>query len=135
MDMGAVMQEIADRLDTIYKLRVFGHPPDKPPSAPAAVVTYPGELTYDGGYGRGMDRMDPGVVALVGKVSDRTARDRIAKYCAGSGDASFKEVLESGEYETFDSLRVTRVEFDVIAIGAVEYLSATFTLDIVGKGA
>jgi hypothetical protein len=135
MDMGAVMQELADRLDTIEKLRVFGHPPDKPPSAPAAVVTYPGVLTYDGGYGRGMDMMDPSIVALVGKVSDRTARDRIAKYCAGSGASSFKEVLESGEYETFDSVRVKQVEFDTIAIGAVEYLSATFTLDIVGRGA
>jgi hypothetical protein len=135
MDMGAVMQELADRLDTISGLRVFGHPPDKPPSAPAAVVTYPGVLTYDGGYGRGMDQMDPAVIALVGKVSDRTARDRIAKYCAGSGASSFKAVLESGVYDSFDSVRVKQAEFDVIAIGAVEYLSATFTLDIVGRGA
>lgn len=133
--MGEVMQEIADRLDTIADLRVFGHPPDKPPSPPAAVVTYPGTLTFDGGYARGMDRMDPSVVALVGKVSDRTARDRIAQYAAGSGTASFKAVLESGTYTTFDSLRVTEIAFDIIGIGAVEYLSATFTLDIVGIGA
>lgn len=137
MDMGEVMQQVADRLDTIPGLRVFGYPPDKPPPAPSAVVTYPGTLTYDGGYARGMDRMDPTVVALVGKVSDRTARDRISKYANGSGDESFKQLLEAEDWEhsTFDSMRVTQVEFDVIAIGAVEYLSATFTLDIVGKGA
>lgn len=135
MDMGAVMQQVADRLDTIAGLRVFAYPPDKPPSAPAAVVTYPGTLTFDGGYNRGMDRLDPTVVALVGKVDTRTARDRIAKYCAGSGVESFKQVLESGEYTAFDTLRVTQVEFDILTIGAVEYLSATFTLDVVGKGA
>lgn len=137
MDMGAVMQQVADRLDTISGLRVFGYPPDKPPPAPSAVVTYPGTLTYDGGYARGMDRMDPTVVALVGKVSDRTARDRISKYANGSGDESFKQLLEAEgwAHSEFDSVRVTQVEFDVIAIGAIEYLSATFTLDIVGKGA
>lgn len=135
--MGVVMQQVADRLDTIPGLRVFGYPPDKPPPAPSAVVTYPGLLTFDGGYARGMDRMDPTVVALVGKVSERTARDRISLYCNGSGPESFKAVLEAEgwEHSAFDSLRVTQVEFDIIAIGAVEYLSATFTLDIVGEGA
>lgn len=135
--MGAVMQEIADRLDTIPKLRVFAHPPDKPPPAPAAVVTYPGTLAYDGGYGRGMDQMNPTVIALVGKVETRTSRDRISEYVNGSGAASFKSVLEDEDWEhdTFDSLRVTQVEFDIISIGGVEYLSATFTLDITGKGA
>ena len=135
MDMGACMQEIADRLDTIAGLRVFGWPPDKPPPAPAAVVTYPETLTFDGAYARGMDKMDPSVVALVGKVSDRTARDRISEYAAGSGDKSFKAVIESGTYTTFDSVRVTAIAFDIVAIGAIEYLSATFTLDIVGEGA
>jgi hypothetical protein len=135
MDMGAVMQEVADQLDTIAGLRVFGYPPDKPPPAPSAVVTYPDALTFDGGYGRGMDRMDPSVVALVGKVDTRTTRDRIAKYCAGSGTESFKAVLEAGTYQTFDSVRVASVAFDIVAIGAIEYLAATFTLDIVGKGA
>lgn len=137
MDMGAVMQAVADRLDTIPNLRVFGYPPDKPPPAPSAVVTYPGTLAYDAAYARGMDKMDPTVVALVGKVSDRTARDRIGKYCNGSGAESFKALLEAEDWEhpTFDSLRVTQVEFDIIAIGAVEYLAATFTLDIVGEGA
>lgn len=135
--MGAVMQEIADRLDTIPNLRVFGHPPDKPPPAPSAVVTYPGTLRYDGAYARGMDQLDPTVVALVGKVSDRTARDRVSKYVNGSGVESFKALLEAEDWAhpTFDTLRVTQVEFDMITIGGVEYLSATFTLDIAGKGA
>lgn len=135
MDLGAVMQEIADQVDTIADLRVFGYPPDKV-SPPAAIVTYPGELTYDGSYGRGMDRIpDLTVVVLVGKVSERTARDRISLYANGSGSASIKAVIEAGTYTEFDTVRVASVSFDVISIAAVEYLAATFTLDIVGTGA
>lgn len=135
MDLGAVMQEIADQVDTITDLRVFGYPPDSV-NAPAAIVTYPGTLDFDGSYGRGMDRIpDLTVVVLVGKVSERTARDRIGQYCNGSGPASIKAVVESGTYTEFDTVRVTSVSFDVIAIAAVEYLAATFTLDIAGTGA
>jgi hypothetical protein len=135
MDIAEVMQEIADRLDTIDGLRVHAYPPDTV-SAPAAVVTYPGTYNFDQTYGRGMDRMpDMSVVALVGKVSGKSTRDRVSEYASGSGEKSFKAVLESGTYETFDVITVVAVEFDIIAMGAVEYLAATFQLDIAGQGA
>lgn len=135
MDLGLVMDELAARLATIGGgLRVHAHPPDTV-AAPAAIVTYPDALEYDKTYGRGMDQMNPGVVVLVGKVSSRAARDRIAKYCAGSGTSSFKQVLESGTYVRFDTIRVVSVAFDIIAVSAVEYLAATFTLEITGQGA
>lgn len=133
MDLGAVMQAVADRLDTIAGLRVYAYPADNV-SPPAAVVTYPFTYTYDETYGRGSDRMDLRVVALVGKVSDRASRDKLSRYVDGSGTASFKQVLESGTYVTFDSLRVAGVEFDVISIAGVEYLAATLTVDIFGEG-
>lgn len=134
MNLGAAMQEIADQLDTIDGLRCYGYPPDTI-NAPAAVVTYPDTLTFDATYGRGMDRMDPKVVVLVGKVSDRTARDRLGAYCDGSGTSSVKAVVEAGTYTEFDTVRVASAEFDIVSISAVEYLAATFTLDIAGTGA
>lgn len=135
MDLGAVMQAIADRIDTISDLRVFGYPPDTI-TPPAAIVTYPGTLTYDASYGRGMDRIpDLGVVLLVGKVSDRASRDLITKWAKGSGATSIKDVIESGTYTAFDTVRVTEVTFDIISVAGVEHLAATFNLDIAGQGA
>lgn len=135
MNLGAVMQAVADRLDTITGLRVYAYPPDTV-QPPAAVVTYPGTYTYDATYGRGMDRIeDLGVVVLVGNVSDRASRDKIAQWANGSGATSIKAVLESGTYSAFDTIRVTRAVFDIISVAGVEHLAATFTLDIAGQGA
>lgn len=134
MNLGNVMQAVGDRLATITNLRAYAYPPDKI-SAPAAVVGYPDTYTYDATYGRGMDRMELPVVVLVPKPYDRATRALMTKYADGSGAASLKAVLESGTYTAFDTIRVAEAEFDVIAIGAVEYLAATFTLDIAGQGA
>lgn len=133
MDLGAVMQEIADRLDTIDGLRVHASPPGAI-SAPAAVVSYPNNVTFDETYGRGMDRMELPVVLAVGRPTDRGTRDSLAAYCAGSGSASIKAVLESGTYTEFDVIRVASVDFDVITLAAIDYMAAVFVLDIAGTG-
>lgn len=135
MNLGAVMQEIADRIDTIAGLRVYAYPPNSI-VPPAALVSYPDTYSYDETYGRGMDRItDLPVIVAVGKVSDRASRDKITQYVDGSGSASIKAVVESGTYTEFDVVRVTGVVFDVVTIAAVDYLGATFTLDIAGQGA
>jgi len=136
MDLAAVMDEVATRLATISGLRVTAHPPDEI-QPPAAVVTYPDSYDFDQTYGRGSDRIELPVVVLVGKVSTRAARDKLSGYVNGSGASSVKAVLEADPhtYTAFHTLRVTKVDFDVIAVGAVEYLTATFTLDIFGRGA
>lgn len=133
MILGDVMDALAVRLDTIAGLRVHAYPPDTI-APPAAVVTYPGAIDFDGTYGRGMDSLELPVIVLVGKVSDRASRDAISRYADGSGSASIKAVLESGTYTAFDSIRVSKCTFDVIAIGAVEYLAATFTVSLTGSG-
>lgn len=134
MNLASVMQELATQLDTITGLRVHGYPADSI-SAPAAVVTYPDAYSYDATYARGMDRLDIPVVVLVGKVSDRASRDKIGAYADGSGAKSVKAVVEAGTYTAFGTARVTQVEFDIVAIAGVEYLAATFTVDIAGQGA
>lgn len=84
MDLGAVMDEIGDRLDTLDGLRVYRYPPDNV-QPPAAIVTYPDTYTYDETMRRGMDRITLPVVLLVGKVSDRASRDRISDWLSRGG--------------------------------------------------
>lgn len=135
MDLAAVMDAIATQLDTIAGLRVHPHPPDSI-HPPAAVVTYPDSYDFDQTYARGADRLELPVVVLVGKVSERSARDTLAAYVNGSGAKSIKAVVESGTYTAFDTVRVTGASFDVIGVGSPEtqYLAATFVLDITGSG-
>jgi len=139
INLADVMDELGDRLATISGLRVHRWPPDSI-TPPAAIVSYPDSYEFDSTYGRGMDRVEIPVIVVVGKVSDRAARTRLSRYVAGSGPASVKYVLErAGEpaqpYTAIDSLRVTRVDFDVVTIAGTDYLAATFTVDIAAKGA
>lgn len=128
------MDEVGDALDTIDGLRVYRYPPDSV-SVPSAVVAYPETYNYDSTLGRGMDRMTLPVVVMVGKVSDRASRDRIAAYADGDGDRSVKAVVEAGTYTACDKPRVQDVEFDVLLMAGIEYLAATFNIDIAGTGA
>jgi hypothetical protein len=134
MDLANVMDEIGDQLDTIDGLRVYRYPPDNV-AVPAAVVAYPEDYEFDSTYARGMDRItNLPVVVMVGKVSDRASRDRISAYANGAGAKSVKAVIESGIYTAFDTVRVQMVEFDIVQMANVEYLAATFSLDIAGQG-
>lgn len=133
MDLGLVMQEIADRLDTIAGLRVSAYPAGNV-TPPAAMVLFPDEIDYDQTYGRGMDRMTLPVLVIDGVPTERQTRDRIAAYAAGSGAASVKAVLESGTYTQFHTVVVTRVEFPAATIGGQDYAAAMFDLDITGQG-
>lgn len=134
MDLGDVMQAIADRLDTIDGLRVYAFPPDVA-QPPAAIVGYPEVVTYDNTYGRGSDVMTISVVVVDGRPTDRAVRDRITQYASGSGATSIKAVLESGSYTAFGTIRVANAEFDMVTIAAVDYLAVIFECNISGRGA
>jgi len=134
VNLDAVMTEIADRLKTIADLRVSDGPVDAI-NPPHAVVSLP-QITFDMTYGRGADRYTVPVVLAVGKVSSRAARTNLAPFVAGDGPQSFKQILEdeTTPYVAFYTLRVETIEFDVIAWNSIDYLTATFILDITGSG-
>lgn len=138
MDLGAIMDELAAKLRLAPSLagRTFAYPPASI-KAPAAIVTYPEDYTFDATYGRGMDRMTGEVFVAVGRPHERQSRDLITKYVNGSGPESVKALLDgsNGAYTSCDSVRVKSVEFDVVQIGGVDYLAAVFSVDIAGKGA
>ena len=134
MFLNDVMDAISTRLDSIGGLRCFAYPPGTV-VPPAAVVSYPEQITFDETYGRGMDRMSLPVFVVVGRPTDRSTRDLMSKYCNGSGSSSIKAVLESGTYTAFDVVRVEDIKFDVWNLGGTDYMTAEFTLDIAGQGA
>lgn len=133
MDINDVVGELSTQLDTIDGLRVHDEPPGTI-NPPAAVISFP-DIDFDKTYGRGMDSLTLPLVLVVSRVSDRMSGKQVRGFISGSGDTSIKAVVEAGTYTAFDSVRVASVEFDVIAIGAVDYLAATFTLEIAGQGA
>lgn len=134
MNLNTVMDEIGQKLGAITGLRVFDYPP---PTVvpPAGIVSYPERIEYDQTYGRGMDRIRAlPVIIVVGKATDRAARDTAAAWAAGSGAGSVKAVLEAASYSSCDVLVVTQCSFDVVTIAGVDYIAAMFELDIAGGG-
>lgn len=134
MDLGAVMDDLGTALATIDGLRVFPYWADRI-TPPAAVIGWPEPITYDSTMVRGADQIELPLMVLVGKVDSRTSRDTVSAYADGSGARSVKTVIEAHSPTSYDSCRVTRCEFGVITVAAVEYLAATFYLDIIGSGA
>lgn len=137
MNLTDVLKEIASKLDTIEGLRVYPHRPDRI-TPPAAFPDLPERIDYDGSYGRGMDSLTIPVNVLVGKVSDRASHEQIAAYVAGSGPRSFKATLDArdpGSYQSCDDARVRTVTFAVFTIAGVDYLAASFDVDVSGQGA
>lgn len=135
MNVADVGAELQTQLNTIVGLRCYLGPPDSV-SVPAAVVAMPDEITYDRTYGRGADEMVWPVLLLAARVSDRNALERIGAYCDGSGTFSVKAVLENetAAYTAFDSVRVAKVQFDVVTWQGTDFQGALFELHIFGSG-
>lgn len=137
MDLAAVMEEIGASVRGVAGLegRTFAYPPPKVDGF-AGIVSYPERIDYDQTYGRGMDMIrDLPVLIVVGRATDRTARDRVAQYAAGFGALSVKAAIEAEPHTSFDDVHVTTCEFDVVSIAAVDYITAMFRMDVAGQGA
>lgn len=126
------MEEVSDRLATIDGLRiaVVG----EKPVPPAAYVTYPESITFDGAYGRGQDSMELQIVVIVGNVIARATRTALAAYCEGNGTDSVKSVVDGDDYVSCDSVTVTGVDFDVVRVASIDHMAAMFAVKVVGSG-
>jgi hypothetical protein len=133
VDLNEVMTELTDALTTIDGLRiaVVG----EKPVVPAAYVSYPDTMTYDGSYGRGQDSLTLQVVVLAGRTVARATRAALAAYADGNGEGSVKTVLDGYTYTACDSVTVTSVEFEALSLAGVDYMAAMFNVSVVGTGA
>lgn len=131
-DVWAVMGALEAALGTITGLRAYGWPADSV-NVPAAVVALPEPVEFDLTAGRGSDRLTFSVYVMAGRASDRASAQTVAGYMDGAGASSVKAALEADPTldGTAESVRVIRAEPDAITVGAVDYLSATFTVEVI----
>lgn len=135
MRLEDVVADLADGLRSIDGMagRVYDFPPDTI-SPPAAIIAYPESGTFDGTYGRGMDSLVMPIVVITGRVTDRTARKRLAGFMSGEDGESVKRAIENHTATGYDDARVARFEVDPIVIGGVDYIAAIFDVEVFGQG-
>lgn len=133
MDLAAVMDDLGLALGKIQGLRVYPYSVARV-SPPAAVVLWPERIEYDAAMTRGADRVTLPVIVLIGRVDERSARDKLAPLLAGAGPESVKAAVEGHEASSYDSARVISAAPDSFTSADHTYLGATFNIDIIGKG-
>lgn len=136
MNLADLMDEAAEVLEQISGLRVKAHPPDSI-NGPAGVISYPESIDYDQTYGGrtvGTDKITGlTMLLLVNNATARTARDQVARWTAGTGVASVKQLMESHDWQSCDDFFVKTATFDVVTVGGIDYLAAIFTADAMGE--
>ncbi len=101
---------------------------------PAFVVGIPTDVQFDQTYGRGMDTVTVELFVLLGRASERAAGDALLAYLSGDGPESVKAAVEAGPYTACDDVHVASAAAGVITAEGVDYLGATFTATITGRG-
>jgi hypothetical protein len=128
-----VMDELGNQLDTIDGLRVHNYEADDI-NVPAGLISLPRSIDFSTTYNRGMDKLVLNAVILVSVVGDKIRRDEIAPYADGAGPKSVKQILESTQYSSFDTIFVAKAVFDIFRFVDVDYLGLRFDINIAGEG-
>jgi hypothetical protein len=131
-----VAAEIAARLRSISGLNIHQHPVGSA-SFPAAIVSWPERVDYDGTYRRGMDTMTIPVLLLVAESSDALSTQRaLSGYLAGAGATSIKAAIENAGSASgvFSTVVVKDSTVDPVTLAGVDCLAAKFTVEITGSG-
>lgn len=125
---------IATNLGTISGLRTSAWIPDQ--INPPIAIVKPDSISFDRAMQRGMDLMQFSVLAIVGRVDERSAQARLDAYCATTGASSIKAAIESDQTlgsAAFD-VRVTEMRnYTSLPVGDVTYLAAEFAVEVIAQ--
>lgn len=120
-----VMDDIAERLDTISGLRVLPYDDDADDiQLPAGLISLSPKIDYSKTYGpTGMVKQDFIITILVSLVDSQIRRKEIAPYgdSVNTGGKSVKAVLESGTYTAFDVIFVHTGMYTILTIAENTY--------------
>lgn len=136
MNVKAVAEEIAGKLDTITGLRAFGYPVDQLP-LPGAVVGLPDEIAFDRTYGRGSDSITIPLWVLVGRTDERAGALELMAYLDGTGAKSVKSAVDStrtNTYSSCDDVTITTAVPGTYTYNGVDAFGAEFTVEVMGSG-
>lgn len=134
MSIQAIREGIAANLATIDGLRVSAFVPDNP--TPPIAVVIPQRVEFDASMHRGMDQFTFDVIVIAARASERNAQRTLDDYCNVTGETSVKAAVESDKSlgGSVMDCRVTELTgYGPLAIGEVQYLSATFTVAAIGN--
>ncbi len=129
LDLNATLDALGVRLATIAGLRVYDYPPDQV-AAPAGVVGYPDEITYDETMARGTDYTTITVTVLVTSGSDRATRKALAPYQSGTGASSVKAAIDGTLGGAVKDARVASSVTRGVNVGGIDYDAAVFTVEV-----
>jgi hypothetical protein len=131
MDLGAVLDGLGVRLATISGLNVLDYLPDDIP-VPAAVVDWPSTVEYDSTMARGSNRIETEVHAFISLVDAESARDALVSYMSLSHANSVKAAIEDDPSlgGVAMTVRVMEAKAEVWSFASVDYLAATFTVEV-----
>lgn len=128
LQLAATMQAIADTIVSEgVTTRAYAWPSGQI-QPPCAIVGYPEQIDFDATFGRGSDRAVFPVWMVCGNVSDRTARDVLSGYITGA--TGIKDALDGNLGGAVQTARVTDCQVEKTTIGAVEYISARFDIEV-----
>jgi hypothetical protein len=127
-----VRTALAASIDSITGLRCFEYVPDSV-SPPAAVIE-PLEITYGMAMQDGLDLYQAYILVIVGRMSDRSAQDRLDAYVTSSGSSSIKAKVESDPTlgGACSTLQVTDANPRTVTVSGVEMLAYRFGVEIYG---
>lgn len=104
-------------------------------SGPAAICSYPEEMSFTGIYARAMDRWtDVPLIIAWGRPTNVDVMDQVTRWTDGADDQSIVACLEAHTWQSCSDVTCTKANFDVLSIGGTDYLCAMFNLDVVGSG-
>jgi hypothetical protein len=129
--MSAIRAGIATNLATIPGLRTSATIPDDP-KPPIAIVS-PESISFDTSMGRGLDTYQFTVLCIVGRVSERTAQNKLDTYCNPTGASSVKTAIESNRTLSgaCNDLRVVDLRnYGDLVIADITYLAAEFRVAV-----
>lgn len=130
-EMSAIRTALATKIGNISGLRTAATVPDQ--VNPPIAVIIPERVTYDEAYAKGLVVYTFIVQVVVGKVSERSAQNRLDGFVNPTGATSIKAAIEADKSlggVVFDSRVTEMTTYTVVQIGDIAYLSCEFRVTV-----